>query len=177
MAALGLLTLLFVAPGASGQDVGPEAAPADVESVDAIIGALYDVISGPAGQARDWERMRSLFLPEARLIPSGRSPQGEASHSVLSVEDFIQQAAPELERDGFFEREIGRTTERFGDIVHAFSAYESLRRAEDPEPFARGINSIQLLHDGTRWWVVTILWHSERPDLEIPDRYLDPTGS
>ena len=48
----------------------PPAKPDDVKSIDSIIAATYDVISGPAGD-RDWDRFRSLLIPEARLIPVG----------------------------------------------------------------------------------------------------------
>ena len=146
--------------------------PADVASVDAIVAALYDVISGAAGQARNWDRMRSLFIPGARLIPTGQRPDGTAGHRVLTVEDYIASSGPGLEKNGFFEREIGRTTETFGNVTHVFSTYDSRRAAADPAPFARGINSIQLLHDGRRWWVVTIFWDSERPNNPIPAKYL-----
>lgn len=152
----------------------PEADPDDVESIDAIITALYDVISGPAGEARDWDRFRSLHIPRARLIPSGRNPgTGAFGHRVWSVEDFVEASGRAMEERGFFETEVARTTERFGSIAHAFSTYESKWNADDPEPFARGINSIQLMHDGTRWYVLNIFWTAERPDLPIPDRYLD----
>ncbi|MYA34610.1 MAG: hypothetical protein F4164_01140 [Gemmatimonadales bacterium] len=150
----------------------PDADPGDVESVDSILTALYDVISGPAGQARDWDRFRSLFIPEARLIPTGRSPEGEHGYQVWSPGEYAEQAGGFLEQNGFFEREIARSEERFGPVVHAFSTYDSKRTADDPEPFARGINSIQLMHDGDRWYVVTIYWAPERPDLPIPGQYL-----
>ena len=150
----------------------PAANPADVASVDAIIAALYDVISGAAGQARNWDRMRSLFIPGARLIPTGQRQDGTTSRRVLTVEDYIAQSGPQLERNGFFEREIGRKTETFGNVTHVFSAYDSKRTAQDEKPFARGINSIQLLNDGKRWYVVTIFWDSERPNNQIPEKYL-----
>lgn len=150
----------------------PDAAPSDVFSLDAILAALYDVISGPAGETRDWDRFRSLFAPGARLIPAAH-PQGEPSRAVmLSAEDYVQRAGPQLESGGFFEREIHREVEQFGSIAHVFSTYDSRRAAADPEPFARGINSIQLLDDGTRWWVVNIFWDAERENLTIPPEYL-----
>ena len=149
----------------------PAANPADVASEDAIVAALYDVISGPAGKARDWDRMRSLFVPGARLIPTGRGRDGAVRHRVMTVEDYVKGSGPMLEKEGFFENEVARTTERFGNVAHAFSTYES-RRAVGEAPFARGINSIQLLNDGTRWWVVTIFWDSEREGNAIPPRYL-----
>jgi hypothetical protein len=151
----------------------PPARPEDVASVDAILQSLYQVISGPAGQARDWDRMRSLFAPGARLMPVVH-PQsgGPATTRILTPEDYITTVGPRLEQMGFFEREIGRVTETFGGVTHAMSAYESKRTAEDAQPFARGINSIQLLNDGTRWWVVSIFWDGERPDNPIPAKYL-----
>lgn len=165
---------IAAAPAAAQQTPAPAppaAQPADVESLDAILTALYDVISGPAGQARDWDRFRSLFVPGARLIPTGRPQGAPARAMVWSPEEYIARAGASLESGGFFENEIGRVTESFGAVTHAFSAYES-RRTPDAEPFSRGINSIQLLDDGTRWWVVSIFWDSERPDNPIPPRYI-----
>ena len=146
--------------------------PKDVSSIDAIIAALYDVISGPAGQKRNWDRMRTLFIPEARLIPTGKRPDGSYARRVLSVEDYINNSGSQLEKNGFFEREIGRKTDQFGNIVQVFSTYDSKRTLADEKPFMRGINSIQLWNDGKRWWVVTIFWQSETPDSPIPDKYL-----
>ena len=150
----------------------PAARPADVASVDAIIAALYDVISGPAGKKRDWDRMRSLFHPSARLAAVGVRPTGEIALRSMTVEDYVQTSGPYLEQNGFFEREISQTSETYGGMVHRFSTYESRHTATDPTPFARGINSIQLVNDGQRWWVVTIFWEGERPDNPIPSKYL-----
>ena len=134
--------------------------PKDVASQDAIIAALYDVISGPACQPRDWDRFRSLFAPGARLIPTGMTPDRKAVSRVMTPDEYANATGTNLERNGFFEREISRTGETFGSVTHAFSTYESRRHANDEKPFARGINSIQLLNDGTRWWVVTVYWQA-----------------
>jgi hypothetical protein len=158
-------------PAATTPAANP-ANPADVASIDAILGALYDVISGPAGQQRNWDRMRSLFVPNARLIPTGRRQDGVRRITVWTVDEYITTVGPQLERGGFFEREIARRTERYGNVVHVFSTYDSRRAASDPQPFARGINSIQLWFDDKRWWVVTIFWEGERPDNPIPEKYL-----
>lgn len=172
-----LAALLLAVPATSAAqeaapaDARPAADPADVSSLEAIVDAVYDVISGPAGEARDWDRLRSLFVPEGRLIPSGRRPDGTAGYRVLTVEDYIENARRSFAEEGFFEREIHAETERYGDIAHVFSTYESRRSADDAEPFQRGINSLQLWHDGDRWWVVTILWHAEREGASIPERY------
>jgi hypothetical protein len=146
--------------------------PKDVESEDAIIAALYQSISGPACQHRDWERFKSLFIPGARLIPTGLNRDRKTTARVETPDEYAAQAKGPLEDNGFFEHEVARTGEVFGGIAHAFSTYESRRQANDDKPFARGINSIQLLNDGTRWWVVTVYWQAERPDSPIPAQYL-----
>ena len=150
----------------------PEATPGDVESIDAIILAVYDVISGPAGQKRDWDRMRSLFIDGARLIPTGRRQNGEGGHRVMTVEDYITGSGSWLEQNGFFETEVSRKTDRFGNIAQVFTTYQS-RRTPDAEPFMRGINSFQLWNDGERWWVVSIFWENETAGTPIPQKYLE----
>ena len=145
----------------------------DVSSVDALIAALYDVISGPAGKKRNWDRMRTLFVPDARMINTGKRPGGEIIRRAMSVEDYINNSGPLLERDGFFETEIGRSIDQYGNIVHIFSAYESKRTEADEKPFTRGINSIQLWNDGKRWWIITILWQSENQENPIPEKYIE----
>lgn len=175
MRLLPVLLLLSVAlplRAAAQERATPPARPEDVASVDAIMRAVYDVISGPAGQRRDWDRMRSLFMPGARLIPTARTAAGPGVARVWSVEDYISIAGPGLEADGFVEWEIGRVQEEYGQIVHLMSAYDAKRRLDDPAPLARGVNSFQLFNDGTRWWVVTIYWQAETPDTPIPARFL-----
>ena len=165
-----ILGLAVTSPLAAQVPAGPRTA--DVQSMDAILAALYDVISGGVGQARDWDRMRHLFVPGARLIPTIYRPDSVPALRELSVEDYITRAGPMLEKNGFFETEVARQVERYGGVVHVFSTYESRHKAEDPKPFVRGINSIQLFDDGQRWWVVTVLWEAERPDNPIPPKYL-----
>jgi hypothetical protein len=144
---------------------------ADVTSIDAILHALYDTISGPPGE-RDWERERHLHLPGARMIPTGWRPNGEDALRVLDTAQYIESVRPYFREHGFFEREIARRTERFGNIVHVFSTYESRHAPGDADPFVRGINSIQLLWREGRWWVVTVFWQNESADQPIPPRYL-----
>jgi hypothetical protein len=139
--------------------------------MDAIIAALYAVISGPAGK-RDWDRFRSLFIPGARLIPASKQPTGEVSLRVLTVEEYIERAGPRLEKEGFYEHEVARRTESFAGIAHVFSTYESRHNRDEPKPFQRGINSIQLMSDGRRWWVVTVFWQGEDKNNPVPPRYL-----
>jgi TonB-dependent SusC/RagA subfamily outer membrane receptor len=161
-------------PAGIGAAVTPVPAdPKDVASEDAIVAALYDVISGPAGQKRDWDRFRSLFVPGARLIPTGVGPDRQARIRTMTPDEYATRAGAQLEQNGFFEREIARTGETFGSVAHAFSTYESRHAASDEKPFARGINSIQLFNDGTRWWIVSVYWDSERPTNPIPQKYLE----
>ena len=162
-----------VTPGSlQAQEMEPPAAdPADVASQDAIIAAVYDVISGPAGQARDWDRFRSLFLPDARLVAVRLTQDGEVSPVVMTPGEYAERSGAPLMANGFFEVEIHRVGEEYGHIAHLFSTYESRRSVDDPEPFARGINSFQLMWDGERWWVLTIFWDSEREGQPIPARY------
>lgn len=163
---------LAQSPDSAKRVAAPNARPDDVASQSAILAALYDVISGPAGQRRDWNRMRSLFAPHARLIPAVYRPDSVGALRVWDVEQYITIAGPRLEASGFFEKEIARRTERYGGVTHVFSTYESRRTSADPKPFDRGINSIQLFFDGGRWWVVTIFWEGERPVNPIPEKYL-----
>jgi hypothetical protein len=165
-----LLLCTWAAPAAMAQPAtGPRAS--DTTSPDAIITALYDVISGPAGQARDWNRFRGLFAPGARLLPSAPRADGSVPPG-LSPDDYVQRTGDAFLKNGFFEREIARRAEAFGTVVHVFSTYESRRSKDDPKPMARGINSIQVARHGGRWYIVTVMWDQERPDNPIPARYL-----
>lgn len=151
------------------------ARPEDVASIDAIVAAMYDVLSGPPGE-RDWDRLRSLYWPGARLIPTGLRPSGNEGLRMFTVDEYVANVAPHFRENAFYEVEIARTTERFGDIVHAFSTYASFRAPEDAEPFMRGINSIQLLHRDGRWWVVNVFWDNESAGNQIPAEYVPAGG-
>src|SRR5437667_8047562 len=131
-------------PQTTPAPTAPPARPADVGSIESIIAAVYDVISGPAGQKRDWDRMRSLFVPGARLIPTGPRQAGGYGSRVLTVDEYIERASGLFEKAGFYETEAARVTEQFGQIAHVFSTYESRHAPGDAKPFQRGINSIQL---------------------------------
>lgn len=181
----GAVLLLLVAPSARAQDADtaraepPRSAPvpADVAAPDSIIAALYDVISGPAGEARDWDRFRSLFAEDARLLTIAHQA-GADQLLVLGVDDFIARAGQAFVQNGFFERELARETDRYAGVLHAFSTYAAYRTADAEEPIDRGINSIQLFYDGARWYIVTIFWDSEQSGTPLPPAYLpaDTTG-
>jgi hypothetical protein len=133
----------------------------DVSTLDAILHASYAVLSGPAGQPRDWERYRTLFIDGARLMPVV-AVHGEKPHvRQLKLEDYIRRVEPIFAVENFWERETSRQTEIFGRVAHVLSKYESLR---DPNgaPFEHGANSMQLFYDDTRWWIVSVMWNTSR---------------
>jgi hypothetical protein len=148
-----------------------EASLSEVSSVDAIVKTLYQVISGPAKQRRNWNKFRSLFRPEARLNSVGKSPDGKSKLTTMTQEDYIRNVGPIFDEKGFFEQEIGRSLEKFGNMVHVFSAYET-RYAIDGKVEGRGINSIQLVQKDGRFWILNIMWNPETLDNPIPEKYL-----
>lgn len=144
----------------------------NVKTLDSTIETLYSVISGEKGEARNWELFKFLFKPNAKLIPSGKNQEGGYGLRYMSPEDYIKASGNWLIENGFFEKEIHRKIETFGNISQVFSTYESYYSESDEQPFMRGINSIQLLNDGNRWWIVNIYWAQETPDNPIPLEYL-----
>ena len=143
--------------------------PADVASPDAIIGAMYEVLSGPPGK-RNWQRLRSLYLEGARLIPIGNRIHSEGRIDVMSVDEWIDDIAGFFEDNGFFVKEIHRHADRFGDIVQVFSTYEATD-AEEGLKKIRGIRALELLHRVERWWIVTVMWDNETRDNQIPGEF------
>ncbi len=153
--------------------------PSDVDTVDHLVASLYDVISGAAGKPRDWERFRSLFLPDGRLgvirpeSPATKdAPARKGDAIFLTPEMYVQRDDPYFKTHGFFERSIANRVEEFGNLVNVWSTYESRNAENDSQPFTRGINSIQIVHAQGRFWVASILWDDERSGLTLPDKYL-----
>ena len=146
-----------------------------VQSLDSTIETLYAVISGEKGEARDWKLFEFLFHPDAKLIPSGKNKEGMYKARFMTPKEYIEQSGSWLEENGFFEKEIHRVEDSFGNITHVFSTYEAYRSQKDSQPFMRGINSIQLLHDQDRWWIINIYWTPEIPGNKIPEVYLPKT--
>lgn len=141
----------------------------DVTSIDAIIHAIYDVISGPADQPRDWERFRFLFADDAKLIPTKKQDNGQVTYRYWSPGDYVKMFT--ANRTAFFERELNRVTEEYGNIVHVFSTYETKTDPGGPVT-NRGINSFQLLKDDDRYYIMTIFWSAESDGFELPGKYL-----
>ncbi len=164
-------------PTKSAENKPIEADPADVQSVKAIVSAYYDVISGAAGEPRDWDRFQSLFLKEARFVTSKAVGKRFATYVMTPVQ-YMDSNKKYFERGGYFEREISSKVDRFNNIAHVFSTYESRRKVDEINPYSRGINSIQLLNTGSRWWIVTVMWDSEGQDgPPLPSQYLNQQAS
>jgi hypothetical protein len=142
----------------------------DVESIDATIAALYDVITGEPGANRDWDRFRNLFATDARLIPTRKSDSGELIPKPLSPEEYIQLFSSRIST-GFYERELYRKTEEYGTLVHVFSTYETKEKKDGPVT-NRGINSIQLFKGKDRYYIVNIFWCAESMGFALPGKYL-----
>jgi hypothetical protein len=140
----------------------------DVQSLDAIMRAAYDVISGPAGD-RDWKRFRSLFLPQARFTQVDKGPDGATVVISWGVDEFIRDATTAFAKEPFYENAIVNLPQTYGGMAQVLSSYES-RHSSSEKPFSRGVNSFQVLNDGKRWWIVSIFWDSERPGNPLPPK-------
>src|SRR5262249_47400403 len=174
-----LLLASFTLAGAQTQQTTPAQSPAatpaaaarpgDVDTIEHIIAAVDDVMSGPAGP-RDWERFRSLYYPGARMVPTRRDDKGSVSARVATPDEYATRNQDFFTREGFFENSVANRVEQWGSIAHVWSTYES-RHAKGEKPFARGINSFQLFHDCTRWWILTVYWQADEPAHPLPDKY------
>jgi hypothetical protein len=175
---VAVLLALFIHATAQSPQAAPaqanapaaSARPGDVDSIDHIIAAVYDVISGPPGP-RDWDRFRSLYYPGARMIPTRRDDKGALSARVVSPDEYATRSQDYFTKEGFFENPVANRVESWDKIAHVWSTYES-RHAKGEKPFARGINSFQLFHDGSRWWILTVYWESEDASHPLPEKYL-----
>jgi hypothetical protein len=144
--------------------------PDDVATIDGTMKAFYEVVSGAPGAPRQWSRDRSLYIPGVRFVSNGVGKDGKPKANVMSHQDFVDGSDAML-KEGFDEREIHRVTERFANIAHVMSTYES-RKTKDGPVTARGINSVELYWDGARWWIAAAIWDEERPGAPIPKEYL-----
>jgi hypothetical protein len=142
----------------------------DVESIDSTIKALYEIISGDAGVARDWDRFKNLFTVDAKLLPTYKDKEGKVGYRAMTPDDYVQMFTSRI-ATGFHERELNRVVEEFGNIVHVFSVYETRDKSDGPVT-RRGINSIQLLKSNDRYYVANIFWSGEDKDNPIPEKYL-----
>ncbi len=143
-----------------------------VATIDSTIETLYAVISGEKGEERNAELLRYLFHPKAKLIASGQRKDSSYASRFLTIDHYVENSLPWMFENGFYEKELHRVTEQFGQIAHVFSSYETFYSKEDDTPFMRGINSIQLMFTGKRWVVLSVYFTQETEDNPIPEKYL-----
>ncbi|GAB1856001.1 hypothetical protein MHTCC0001_08360 [Flavobacteriaceae bacterium MHTCC 0001] len=136
------------------------------------IKTLYDVISAEKGEERNWKQFKHLFYPNAKLIPSGMNEDGVYKAKYLTPDEYIKNSQKWLKMNGFIEKEIHRRVNSFDNIAHVFSTYECYHSKDEKTPFMRGINSIQLINDENRWWILNIYWSQETNNHPIPKKYL-----
>jgi len=137
----------MLVPSAEAQEANPE----DVSSIDGIINAYYEVISGPAGEPDDAERDRTLHHPDAWVAIADEGDDGQPIVEIMTLDEYHGENEPR--EDGFWEWETDRTVNRSGNMIHVWSSYAA-SRTEGGEPFIRGDNSITLFHDGERYWIM-----------------------
>ena len=158
-----LATVVCLSAGCEAQETHT-----DFSTIDEIMLNLYGVISGPPGE-RDWDLFRSLFVEGALMGSMRKNQSGEIHYRSFSPEQYIERSGPFLEK-GFWEEETHRVVDTFGELAQVFSTYQY--RAEEDGPIrAKGINSVQLIFEKERWWIVSIQWNAEREDLPIPEKY------
>ena len=149
-----------------------EADPKDVSTIDGIIKAFYETISGGKGVERQWSRDKTLYLPDVRFVAMSET-DGKIRPSVMNHSNYVNSSNDFFVNEGFTEKEIGRITRKFGNIAHVFSSYEFWTEGKTEK--TRGVNSIELFWDGTRWWISAVSWDEERENNKIPKEFL-PKG-
>ena len=142
----------------------------DVGSIDGIVKAFYEVISGGVGVPRQWSRDKTLYIPDIRFIAMSERG-GKINADVGSHQEYVDGANDFFVREGFAEKEIKRVTRRFGNIAHVFSTYEYSTSGKT-KMSGRGLNSLEMFFDGKRWWISSVTWDEERPNNPLPKEFL-----
>lgn len=143
-----------------------------VKSLESTIGSLYLVLSGDKKEKRDWDLFTFLFKPDAKLITTGVDFENKIQAKYMSPKDYVKTSKSWILKHGFHENEINRIVHTYGNITHVFSTFEAYHSLKDKKPFMKGINSIQLMYDGNRWWILNLVWTNEDPENPIPPEYL-----
>lgn len=140
----------------------------DRKEISAAVDEMYAMISGPKGP-RDWSRQARCFHPEARQIRTCIDEHGRPAMKIMSLDDYSRDTTPYFAENDFYETEIGRRIDLFGNVAHVWSAYEARRSPDDAEPERQGINSIQLFRDADKGWrIISMIWDNARDGMELP---------
>lgn len=164
-----LILVLVISTSLQAQSESPYTK--DVKNIDNLILALYESISGEANEERDWERFKYLFAPDAKLIPTARSKEGKVSYKYWTPQEYVDMFTSSRRSTGFFEIELGRITEEFANIAQVFSTYATMEEKNGPI-VRKGINSIQLIRDKDRYYIMNIFWSNEEGAETIPEKFL-----
>lgn len=136
-----------------------------------VIDTMYAMISGPAGP-RDWSVQDRIFHPDARQMRTGVDEHGKPWIKIMGLDDYAADTTPFFATNDFFEVEIGRRVEEFGNMAQAWSVYEARKSPGDTTPERRGINSIQLYrNEAGHWQIMSMIWDNERPGISV-DQFL-----
>jgi len=141
----------------------------DRAAIGAAVDEMYAMISGPRGP-RDWSRQKNCFHPDARQIRTGVDPDGRPWAKIMGLDEYARDTTPFFAENDFFEVEIARRIDLFGNIAHVWSAYEARTAPDDDQPERCGINSIQLFKDADRGWrIIAMIWDNERDGVSLSD--------
>ena len=163
-----LFVILFAAMASPAFAEGPNADPEDVATIDALMKAYYESVSGHPGK-RDGERMLTLFIDGGKISIGldGKEPTHELAEDYLRTERFLTIS------EDFFEREISRDTQQFGRMANVISTYGISDAMENTDYRARGVTVFQLVQHDDRWWILSTMWQRESPDVPLPANLLD----
>ncbi len=131
----------------------------DQALIDQTITKVFEAICFEPGQPPNMPQLRDYFTEPGLLID-----YNQEEPLILKVDDFIAhfnqqwQAGniPSLE-----DREIHQETHIYGRVAHRFSFYEARFNKSDEQPFAQGVNSIQLIKIGDQWRVTSMAWNDD----------------
>jgi len=158
------------APHVSIPRISPRAE--DVSTLDGIVKAYYEVVSGPADQARQWDRDATLYIPNVRFIIIREDPAGKTTAQSMTHQEFVDSSDASLRGKAFYEHEIHRITHRAGNVVHLLSTSEHTSSSTGPVE-GRSVDSLELFWDGTRWWITNVsIWDVESSKHALPTEFL-----
>ena len=179
-----LLTRVLLFPQSAGKSADPQKPvphvsigkvaprPEDVSTIDGMIKAYYEIVSGPAGQPRQWDRDATLYIPNVRFVIISEDATGKATAESMTHQEFVDTSEASIGGKAFYEHEVHRITQRAGNIAHVFSTAER-SSSPDGKVEGRGIDSLELFWDGKRWWITAAnLWDINTTKHPLPPEFL-----